>query len=68
MLGMQIFDCRLPFGVKEVADYVDHESQIHNGDKVNGRLVNALGWITTLVIFSASGSLVFTWLSRLRKN
>ena len=32
------------------------------GDKVNGRAINILGGITTLVIFSASVCLVFSWL------
>lgn len=32
------------------------------GDKVNGRLINTLGWITTGVTFAASGCLLFTWL------
>jgi NRAMP (natural resistance-associated macrophage protein)-like metal ion transporter len=31
------------------------------GDQVNGRAVNILGWITTAVIFSASGGLVISW-------
>jgi Mn2+/Fe2+ NRAMP family transporter len=31
------------------------------GDHVNGRIVNILGWITTLVIFSASVGLAATW-------
>jgi Mn2+/Fe2+ NRAMP family transporter len=34
------------------------------GDKVNGRLVNLLGWTTTIVIFSASGFLVLSWLRK----
>ena len=32
------------------------------GDKVNGRLINTLGAITTVVIFAASGCLLFSWL------
>jgi len=32
------------------------------GDKVNGKLINALGWVTTTVIFAASGCLLFSWL------
>jgi NRAMP (natural resistance-associated macrophage protein)-like metal ion transporter len=31
------------------------------GDKVNGRLANILGWVTTAIIFSASICLVFSW-------
>jgi NRAMP (natural resistance-associated macrophage protein)-like metal ion transporter len=31
------------------------------GDRVNGRAVNILGWITTVVIFSASAGLVVSW-------
>lgn len=31
------------------------------GDKVNSRLMNALGWITTAAVFSASAGLVVTW-------
>ena len=34
------------------------------GDKVNGRAINALGWITTAVIFSASICLVWTWVKK----
>jgi Mn2+/Fe2+ NRAMP family transporter len=30
------------------------------GDKVNSRLINTLGWITTAVTFAASGCLLFT--------
>lgn len=32
------------------------------GDRVNGRIANIFGWITTLTIFSASVGLVITWL------
>jgi NRAMP (natural resistance-associated macrophage protein)-like metal ion transporter len=32
------------------------------GDKVNGRLINTLGWITTTLIFAASLCLVFSYL------
>jgi NRAMP (natural resistance-associated macrophage protein)-like metal ion transporter len=32
------------------------------GHRVNGRLVNVLGWTTTVVIFSASAFLVLSWL------
>ncbi|WP_409187835.1 divalent metal cation transporter [Bradyrhizobium sp. RDM4] len=32
------------------------------GDKVNSRWMNALGWITTTAVFSASAGLVATWL------
>jgi Mn2+/Fe2+ NRAMP family transporter len=32
------------------------------GDKVNGRLINALGWITTVVIFAASVCLAVSYL------
>ena len=32
------------------------------GDKVNGRMVNVLGWVTTAVIFAASGCLFFSFL------
>ncbi|TIU06988.1 MAG: divalent metal cation transporter, partial [Mesorhizobium sp.] len=31
------------------------------GDKVNSRTTNALGWATTIAIFSASLGLVATW-------
>jgi NRAMP (natural resistance-associated macrophage protein)-like metal ion transporter len=31
------------------------------GDRVNGRTINILGWITTAVIFSASAGLAFIW-------
>jgi len=31
------------------------------GDRVNGRAINILGWITTAVIFAASLGLVITW-------
>ncbi len=34
------------------------------GDKVNGRAINTLGWITTVVIFAASLCLLVTWLRR----
>jgi Mn2+/Fe2+ NRAMP family transporter len=34
------------------------------GDKVNGRLINVLGWITTVVIFAASACLVVSWIRR----
>jgi Mn2+/Fe2+ NRAMP family transporter len=33
------------------------------GDKVNGRLTNALGWTTTAVTFAASACLVVNWLT-----
>jgi Mn2+/Fe2+ NRAMP family transporter len=32
------------------------------GDKVNGRLINTLGWITTVVIFAASVCLAISYL------
>ena len=32
------------------------------GDKVNGRMVNILGWTTTTIIFAASGSLFFSYI------
>ena len=32
------------------------------GDKVNGRTINILGWITTAMIFAASACLVFSWI------
>ena len=32
------------------------------GDKVNGRLINALGWTTTALIFAASACLMFSYL------
>jgi len=31
------------------------------GQRVNGRAINALGWITTAAIFSASAGLVVSW-------
>jgi len=31
------------------------------GDQINSRAMNVLGWLTTAVIFSASGGLVVTW-------
>ncbi len=31
------------------------------GDRVNGRAINILGWVTTAVIFSASVGLVVSW-------
>jgi NRAMP (natural resistance-associated macrophage protein)-like metal ion transporter len=31
------------------------------GDKVNSRWMNALGWATTAIVFSASAGLVVTW-------
>ena len=34
------------------------------GDKVNGRAINVLGWITTAVIFAASGCLLVSWIWR----
>lgn len=37
-------------------------SQSIMGDKVNGSLINTLGWGTTVVIFAASGCLLFSWL------
>jgi Mn2+/Fe2+ NRAMP family transporter len=32
------------------------------GDRVNGRVINVLGWVTTAAIFSASACLVVLWL------
>jgi Mn2+/Fe2+ NRAMP family transporter len=32
------------------------------GDKVNGRMINLLGWGTTALIFAASIGLVFSYL------
>lgn len=32
------------------------------GDKVNGRVINLLGWTTTALIFAASGCLMFSFL------
>jgi NRAMP (natural resistance-associated macrophage protein)-like metal ion transporter len=32
------------------------------GDRVNGRAMNVLGWITTFVIFAATACLVITWI------
>lgn len=32
------------------------------GDKVNGTLINVLGWLTTALIFAASGCLVLSYL------
>lgn len=32
------------------------------GDRVNGRAINVLGWITTIAIFSASAALVVSWI------
>ena len=31
------------------------------GNKVNGRAINILGWVTTVMIFAASFCLLFTW-------
>ncbi len=31
------------------------------GDRVNGRAINIFGWVTTVVIFSASAGLVISW-------
>lgn len=31
------------------------------GDRVNGRAINALGWVTTAAIFAATACLVWTW-------
>jgi Mn2+/Fe2+ NRAMP family transporter len=31
------------------------------GDKVNGRWINLLGWVTTAVVFAASAGLVVSW-------
>jgi Mn2+/Fe2+ NRAMP family transporter len=31
------------------------------GARVNGRLINILGWVTTAAIFSATIGLVITW-------
>jgi len=33
------------------------------GDRVNGRAINVLGWITTIAIFSASLGLIALWLT-----
>ncbi len=32
------------------------------GDRVNGRAINVLGWITTVAIFAATLGLVITWI------
>jgi Mn2+/Fe2+ NRAMP family transporter len=32
------------------------------GEQVNGRAINALGWITTIAIFAATVGLVITWI------
>jgi Mn2+/Fe2+ NRAMP family transporter len=32
------------------------------GDKVNGRTMNVLGWLTTATIFAATAGLVYTWI------
>ncbi len=32
------------------------------GDRVNGRGINVLGWITTIAIFAASAGLMITWI------
>jgi Mn2+/Fe2+ NRAMP family transporter len=32
------------------------------GDRVNGRTVNVLGWLTTAAIFAATVGLVVTWI------
>lgn len=32
------------------------------GDRVNGRAMNVLGWLTTIAIFAASAGLVISWL------
>ena len=34
------------------------------GDKVNGRLINLLGWTTTVLIFAASACLLFSYLHK----
>lgn len=31
------------------------------GERVNGRLLNVVGWTTTVVMFAAAGALVMTW-------
>jgi Mn2+/Fe2+ NRAMP family transporter len=31
------------------------------GERVNGRAINVLGWLTTAAIFAASVGLVITW-------
>jgi Mn2+/Fe2+ NRAMP family transporter len=31
------------------------------GDRTNGRAINALGWVTTAAIFSASAGLIVSW-------
>jgi Mn2+/Fe2+ NRAMP family transporter len=32
------------------------------GDRVNGRAISALGWVTTVAIFAASAGLVISWI------
>jgi Mn2+/Fe2+ NRAMP family transporter len=32
------------------------------GDRVNGRGINALGWVTTIAIFAATIGLIVTWI------
>jgi Mn2+/Fe2+ NRAMP family transporter len=32
------------------------------GDRVNGREINILGWITTAAIFAATMGLIVTWM------
>ena len=32
------------------------------GDRVNGRGINILGWITTVAIFAATVGLVISWI------
>ena len=34
------------------------------GDKTNTLLVNVFGWITTVVMFAATGALIYTWVRR----
>jgi len=33
------------------------------GERVNGRAINVLGWLTTAAIFAASVGLVVTWIA-----
>ena len=32
------------------------------GNRVNGRWMNLLGWVTTAAVFSATGGLIYTWI------
>lgn len=34
------------------------------GDKTNTLVVNVFGWITTVVMFAATGALIYTWVAR----